>query len=124
MSKKVKYIRIITGEGEHIFVREKDMQSLKKTMRAKSFNAKRIVAQCFRVFINSPEGMEKLHKSMSMLFEITRLDNIKQLENLKGLIESRINAIKHKKFIEKQEQKKNERQSKNSSKQGADHKRS
>lgn len=107
--KKTKYIRIITGQGKHIFVREEDMKDFRKSMRAKPFNSKKIISNCLKVLLNSPEGLNELAEATFWVHKIFKIEDIKQLENIKELVQSQIRAVKHKEKIKEQEKKKKKR---------------
>lgn len=104
--KKTKYIRIITGQGKHIFVREEDMKELRKSMKAKPFNSKKIMANTLKVLLNSPEGLNELAEATFWVHRIFKIDDIKQLENIKDLVQSQIDAVKHKEKIKESEKRK------------------
>ena len=96
--KEPKYIQVITAKGKFIFVKEDDLNEMKKSFN-KPFNSKKIIASAFKVMLNSPEGMEAFSNGLNIIHEIYKIEDIEQLDNLIRIIQNQIKAIKHKQRV-------------------------
>lgn len=73
---KERYIRVILGNGDEIFVLEKDYRKIGKCMKEEPFDSKKMVTALFESLISSPEAMSRLSKATFRMFDIMDICSI------------------------------------------------
>lgn len=99
------YTKIMDPEGNANFVRTKDFRKYKKMLKDQA-PAKQVAGQMFKMLLNSPDGMTKMHDGIMIVLRIQEIKSISMLKNMGQIIDHRIQMLRKKKVPKKKSKKK------------------